>query len=75
MQSPSKAIVDTQFMEEMPCGEHAMAERLRKLGWDKTWQFFTHAIYLAKGETIGVTYYMPHIAPCEHKHFANRVAA
>jgi hypothetical protein len=64
------APIDVDGMEQMPCGEHRMSERLRQLGWDKTEQFFAYAIYIAKGKRIGVTIYQPHIAPCAHTHYA-----
>jgi hypothetical protein len=65
--------IDISNMEKMPSGEHAMAERLRVLRWDRTDQFFNHAIYLAKGRQIGVTIYQPHLGPCEHSHYANTI--
>ena len=63
--------IDISNMQKMPCGEHVMGERLRALGWDRTEQFFTRAIYLAKGKRIGVTVYQPNLGPCEHTHYAN----
>ena len=64
-------IIDISNMKKMPSGEHAMAERLRALKWDRTDQFFNYAIYLSKGKKIGATIYQPHLGPCEHTHYAN----
>lgn len=66
--------VSIDGMEIIPCGEIKMSERLRQLGWEKTHQFFDRAIYYNKNkEIIGVTIYQPHIAPCAHTHYANRI--
>lgn len=63
--------IDISNMEKMLSGEHAMAERLRALKWDRTNQFCSYTVYLAKGLEIGVTIYQPHLGPCEHTHYAN----
>lgn len=65
--------IDISNMEKMPDGEMEMSKRLGALEWDKTHQFFNHAIYFAKGKQIGVTVYHPNIAPCAHSHYANPI--
>jgi hypothetical protein len=75
MSQQATAPLDISDLEQVASNEVAMANRLRKLGWATTHQFFTHTVYYAGNrktglKRIGVTVFQPHIAPCAHTHYA-----